>query len=99
MPAMTVADLLNQPPLMPIWPDFGRDVCRQSASSTYRLAAQDRLPVPVVRIGGSPEDGRRGRRFVRTADVIAWLHLTDVAAALSNDRSKAERPPGSRPAA
>lgn len=79
MPALTVADLLDMPPLMPIWPDFGRDVCQLSASSTYRLAAQDQLPVPVVRIGGSPE-GRRGKRFVRTADVLAWLHLADTSA-------------------
>lgn len=90
---LTVGDLLNSPPLIPVWPDFGRDVCRLSESSTYRLAGQGRLPVAVVCIGGNA-DGRRGKRFVRTADVLRWLNIpgnSEAAAAAtataSNERT------------
>ncbi|MFI0772348.1 DNA-binding protein [Streptomyces sp. NPDC021218] len=65
--ALTIADLYGQPPLMALWPTFGRDVCLLAESTTYQLAAENRLPVETVRLGR--------KRFVRTADVIAWLHL------------------------
>jgi hypothetical protein len=71
---LTVGDLLTRPPLMPVWPDFGRDVCQLSRAEVYRLAAADLLPVPVVWIGSSPTR-KRGKRFVRTADVLAWLNI------------------------
>ncbi|MDT3395474.1 hypothetical protein RKE29_02205 [Streptomyces sp. B1866] len=64
---LTIAKLYDQPPLMPLWPDFGRGICQMAESTTYQLAAQDRLPVETVRLGR--------KRFVRTADVIAWLRL------------------------
>ncbi|MFF1417444.1 DNA-binding protein [Streptomyces sp. NPDC058280] len=66
-PALTIADLYTQPPLMRLWPDFGHRVCGMAESTTYQLAAENRLPVEILRIGR--------RKFVRTADVLVWLHL------------------------
>ncbi|WP_241778552.1 helix-turn-helix domain-containing protein [Streptomyces sp. AcH 505] len=65
--ALTVAQLYDQPPLMPLWPTFGQAICGMSESTTYQLAAEDRLPIETVRMGR--------KRYVRTADVLAWLHL------------------------
>ncbi|MFF2525931.1 helix-turn-helix domain-containing protein [Streptomyces liangshanensis] len=77
-PFLLVGDLYAQPPLMLLWPTFGSGVCGMSETTTYHLAAQDRLPVETVRLGR--------KRYVRTADVLAWLHLPendDAAAAVT----------------
>lgn len=71
--ALTIAQILDQPPLMPLWPDFGRGVAQLAESTTYQLAAENRLPVPTVRLGR--------KRFVRTVDVWNWLGLTNEDAA------------------
>ncbi|AVH57861.1 MULTISPECIES: DNA-binding protein [Streptomyces] len=63
----TVAQMYDQPPLMPLWPDFGRGVCQLAESTTFQLAAEGRLPVETVRLGR--------KRYVRTIDVLTWLHL------------------------
>ncbi|QXE36945.1 DNA-binding protein [Streptomyces sp. GMY02] len=67
--SLTIGEIYARPPLMPLWPDFGRGVCRFSESTTYLLAAQKRLPVETVRLGR--------KQFVRTADVLTWLHLPE----------------------
>jgi predicted DNA-binding transcriptional regulator AlpA len=64
---MTVADLYSQPPLMRLWPDFGKRVCQMAESTTYQLANENKLPVETIRLGR--------KQMVRTADVLAWLHL------------------------
>ncbi|KAB8167041.1 hypothetical protein FH609_011600 [Streptomyces sp. 3MP-14] len=64
---LTVAELYDQPPLMPVWPTFGRDVLGLSQSGTYKFLAEGRLPVQAIPVGR--------RHVVRTADVLAWLHL------------------------
>jgi hypothetical protein len=65
---LSVAELYDHPPLMRLWPTFGRDVCQLAEATTYQLASEGRLPVEVVRLGR--------RRYVRTSDVLAWLHLS-----------------------
>jgi hypothetical protein len=71
--ALTIGDLYDQPPLMPLWPTFGRDICGLSESTTYLLGAEDRLPVETVRLGR--------KRYVRTSDVLVWLRLPDTSEA------------------
>lgn len=66
---LTIGDLFAAPPLLLLWPTFGRDVCGMSESTTYQLAAEDRLPVETVRLGR--------KRYVRTVDVRTWLHLPE----------------------
>ncbi|MGW6743744.1 helix-turn-helix domain-containing protein [Streptomyces sp. NPDC055025] len=66
---LTIADLYDQPPLMPLWPDFGGGVLLLSESSTYLFAAQKRLPVETVRLGR--------KQYVRTTDVLTWLNLPE----------------------
>ncbi|MFI6347287.1 hypothetical protein [Streptomyces sp. NPDC050560] len=67
LPLLTVGELYEQPPLMRLWPTFGGQILQQPESTTYQLAAEKRLPVEAVRLGRT--------QFVRTADVLAWLHL------------------------
>ncbi|WP_062207918.1 helix-turn-helix domain-containing protein [Streptomyces sp. NBRC 109706] len=64
---LTIGELYDQPPLMPVWPTFGRDVLGLSQSGTYKFLAEGRLPVKAFPVGR--------RHVVRTADVLAWLHL------------------------
>lgn len=64
---LSIADLYAQPPLMPLWPTFGRDICLLAESTTYQLASQGRLPVPTVRLGR--------KLYVRTRDVLAFCGL------------------------
>jgi hypothetical protein len=64
---LAIAELYDQPPLMPLWPDLGAGVLGWSESTTYEAAARNELPVELVRVGR--------RRYARTADVLAWLHL------------------------
>ncbi|MBI0294468.1 DNA-binding protein [Streptomyces sp. PRKS01-29] len=63
--ALTIAELYDQPPLMDL-PTFAK-VSGSAISTIYQLAAEGRMPVETVRLGR--------KRFVRTADVLAWLHL------------------------
>ncbi|GAA1283485.1 helix-turn-helix transcriptional regulator [Streptomyces javensis] len=61
----TIAELYDQPALIDL-PTFG-EFTDTATSTIYQLAAEGRLPVETVRLGR--------KRFVRTADVLAWLHL------------------------
>ncbi|WJD99735.1 helix-turn-helix transcriptional regulator [Streptomyces antimycoticus] len=61
----TIAELYDQPALMDL-PTFG-EFTETAISTIYQLAAEGRLPIETVRLGR--------KRFVRTADVLAWLHL------------------------
>jgi hypothetical protein len=81
--ALTVAELYDKPPLMPLWPDFGQGVCQMAESTTYQLAAENRLPVETVRLGR--------KRFVRTIDVLAWLHLPSKSDAVPLQQSGSGR--------
>ncbi|MET9876542.1 DNA-binding protein [Actinacidiphila glaucinigra] len=66
MTAMTIAQILDQPALVPLWPTVGQALCL-AESTTYQLAAQDRLPVKTVRMGR--------RLMVRTVELHRFLGL------------------------
>lgn len=64
---LTIGELYDQPALMDL-----RTLSRAlgiAESTGYQLAAEDRLPVEIVRLGR--------RRVARTADVLAFLHLPE----------------------
>ncbi|MGW2260084.1 helix-turn-helix domain-containing protein [Streptomyces sp. NPDC001780] len=63
---LTIAEIYDQPALVPLWPGVGRAL-GLAQSTTYQLAAEDRLPVEVVKIGR--------RKSVRRTDLLAFLHL------------------------
>jgi predicted DNA-binding transcriptional regulator AlpA len=64
---LTIGELYDQPALMDL-PTLA--VALSIAESTcYLLAAKGRLPVEAVRLGR--------KQFVRTAEVLAWLHLPE----------------------
>lgn len=65
-PPLSIAEILDQPALMPLWPAVGRAL-GQAESTIYQLAAKDELPFEVVRLGR--------RRYARTVDVQAFLGL------------------------
>lgn len=65
--ALTIAEILNLPALVPLWPTAGQAL-GLAESTTYQLAAQSRLPFEVIPLGR--------RRFVRTVDLHAFLGLT-----------------------
>lgn len=64
--AMNIAEVLNQPPLVPLWPTVGRAL-GLAESTTYQLAAENRLPIEVIRLGR--------RRVARTVDLHRFLGL------------------------
>ena len=65
-PALTIAEILNLPAVVPLWPTVGRALAL-SESTTYQLAAEDRLPIEVIRLGR--------RRVARTIDLHRFLGL------------------------
>ncbi|MFD7319371.1 DNA-binding protein [Streptomyces sp. NPDC059883] len=65
-PALSIAEILDQPALVPLWPTVGKALA-QAESTTYLLAARGELPFEVVRLGR--------RRYVRHVDLLAFLHL------------------------
>lgn len=64
--ALSIAEILDQPALVPLWPIVGQAL-GQAESTTYQLAARDELPFELVRLGR--------RRYVRHVDLLAFLHL------------------------
>lgn len=64
--AMNIAEVLDQPPLVPLWPTVGRAL-GLAESTTYQLAAENRLPIEVIRLGR--------RRVARTVDLHRFLGL------------------------
>ncbi|MFM9652795.1 DNA-binding protein [Streptomyces galilaeus] len=64
--AMTIAEILDQPAVVPLWPIVGRAL-GLAESTTYQLAAENRLPIEVIRLGR--------RRVARTIDLHRFLGL------------------------
>ncbi|MFJ4692818.1 DNA-binding protein [Streptomyces sp. NPDC088766] len=65
-PGLTIAEILNQPAVVPLWPIVGRAL-GLAESTTYQLAAEGRLPIEVIRLGR--------RRVARTIDLHRFLGL------------------------
>ncbi|MFI5755655.1 DNA-binding protein [Streptomyces sp. NPDC051569] len=65
-PALSIAEILDQPALVPLWPTVGKAL-GLAESTTYQLAAEGRLPFEVIRLGR--------RRSVRHVDLLAFLRL------------------------
>ncbi|WP_420034666.1 DNA-binding protein [Streptomyces sp. cg28] len=65
-PALTIAQVLDQPPLVPLWPTVGQAL-GLAESTTYQLAAENRLPIEVIRLGR--------RRVCRVVDLHKFLGL------------------------
>jgi predicted DNA-binding transcriptional regulator AlpA len=65
-PAMSIAEILDLPAVVPLWPTVGRAL-GLAESTTYQLAAENRLPIEVIRLGR--------RRVARTADLHRFLGL------------------------
>ncbi|KFK91521.1 hypothetical protein IX27_00370 [Streptomyces sp. JS01] len=84
--ALSVAEILDLPALVPLWPTVGKAL-GLAESTTYQLAAENRLPsdLEVIRLGR--------RRVVRTVDLHKFLGLTpgnsetaaEATAAVSNE--------------
>lgn len=64
--ALTISEILDQPAIVPLWPTVGRAL-GLAESTTYQLAAEDRLPIEVIRLGR--------RRVARTIDLHRFLGL------------------------
>ncbi|MEH0423160.1 DNA-binding protein [Streptomyces sp. B21-083] len=64
--ALTIAEILDQPAVVPLWPIVGRAL-GLAESTTYQLAAENRLPIEVIRLGR--------RRVARTVDLHRFLGL------------------------
>lgn len=64
--ALTIAEILDQPAVIPLWPTVGRAL-DLAESTTYQLAAEGRLPIEVIRLGR--------RRVARTIDLHRFLGL------------------------
>ncbi|RPE44127.1 hypothetical protein EDD90_7357 [Streptomyces sp. Ag109_O5-1] len=65
-PALTIAEILDLPAVVPLWPTVGRALAL-SESTTYQLAAENRLPIEVIRLGR--------RRVCRLVDLHRFLGL------------------------
>lgn len=63
---LTIGEILDQPAVIPIWPTVGRAL-GLAESTTYQLAAENRLPVEVIRLGR--------RRVARLVDLLTFLGL------------------------
>jgi hypothetical protein len=66
-PALTIAQILDQPAVVPLWPTVGQAL-GLAQSTTYQLAAENRLPIEVIRLGR--------RRMARLVDLHRFLGLT-----------------------
>ena len=66
--SMTIAEILDQPALVPLWPTVGQAL-GLAESTTYQLAAEGRLPIEVIRLGR--------RRVARTVDLWNFLGIED----------------------
>lgn len=64
--ALSVAEILDLPALVPLWPTVG-EALLLAESTTYQLAKEGRLPFEVIRLGR--------RRYVRTVDLHRFLGL------------------------
>jgi hypothetical protein len=64
--ALSVAEILDLPAVVPLWPTVGKALAL-AESTTYQLAAQNRLPFEAVRLGR--------RWMVRTVDLHRFLGL------------------------
>ncbi|MFF1702573.1 DNA-binding protein [Streptomyces sp. NPDC058252] len=65
-PALTIAEILGLPAVVPLWPTVGRALSL-AESTTYQLASEGRLPIEVIRLGR--------RRVARTVDLHRFLGL------------------------
>ncbi|MFJ9628054.1 DNA-binding protein [Streptomyces sp. NPDC101175] len=65
-PALTITEILNLPAVVPLWPTVGRAL-GLAESTTYQLAAENRLPIEVIPLGR--------RRVARTIDLHRFLGL------------------------
>lgn len=63
---LSIAEILDQPALMRLWPAVGCAL-GLAESTTYQLAAENRLPVEVVQLGRT--------KYVRTVDLWDFLRL------------------------
>ena len=66
MSGLTIAEIMHLPALVPLWPTVGRAL-DLAESTTYQLAAENRLPIEVIRLGR--------RRVARTVDLHRFLGL------------------------
>lgn len=82
--ALTIAEILDQPAVIPLWPTVGRAL-GLAESTTYQLAAENRLPIEVIRLGR--------RRVARTTDLHRFLGL------LPQDNGNGARGPALTPLA
>ncbi|MDT0270281.1 DNA-binding protein [Streptomyces sp. DSM 44915] len=87
-PAMTPAEILALPAVVPVWPTVGR-IYGLGRTTTYELARADELPIPVRRVGVAMR--------ARLVDIVADLGLEGGAAGSShpttpeNDPSHTQR--------
>jgi hypothetical protein len=65
-PTLTIAQILDQPAVVPLWPTVGQAL-GLAESTTYQLAAENRLPIEVIRLGR--------RRVARLVDLHRFLGL------------------------
>ncbi|MEU2311198.1 DNA-binding protein [Streptomyces albidoflavus] len=63
---LSIAQILDLPAVVPLWPTVGQAL-GLAESTTYQLAAENRLPIEVIRLGR--------RRVVRTVDLHRLLGL------------------------
>lgn len=78
-PALSIAQILDQPAIVPIWPTVGQAL-GLAESTTYQLAAENRLPIEVIRLGR--------RRVARLVDLHRFLGLLP----LENDNAPGVEP-------
>lgn len=78
-PALTIAQILDQPPLVPLWPTVGQAL-GLAESTTYQLAREGRLPIEVIQLGR--------RRMARLIDLQRFLGLLP----LQNDNAPGVEP-------
>jgi hypothetical protein len=64
--ALTIAEILDLPAVVPLWPTVGKALSL-AESTTYQLAAENKLPFEVIRLGR--------RRVARTVDLHRFLGL------------------------
>lgn len=87
-PALTIAQLLDQPAVIPLWPTVGRAL-GLAESTTYQLAAENRLPIEIIRLGR--------KRVCRLVDLHRFLGLlpteNDDAAGSSHPTAPVENVP------
>ncbi|MGX1711378.1 hypothetical protein EES44_07920 [Streptomyces sp. ADI96-15] len=63
---LSIAQILDLPAVVPLWPTVGQAL-GLAESTTYQLAAENRLPIEVIRLGR--------RRVARTVDLHQFLGL------------------------